>query len=94
MNAIISVLYDEPDPTTYRGVAVRVGDAEDVILSSDDPTVDYVAAGWVALRAGCTSLICSSSVSHFAMDGGDLNTTSPTPAQMEAGLHLASNISR
>lgn len=76
----ISCDYDEPDPKTYRGFRIRPAsgapapfDTHDtVVINTGDPVADYYTAVMVLnKRYGdhCT-VMGSSSVDHFAMDGG------------------------
>jgi len=68
----LSVLYTEPDASTYKGVQVVLGN-KGVIINSGDPILDYlctllsVPSEWH--EAG---FMCSSSVDSFIMDGGTL----------------------
>jgi len=82
----LNLLYDEPDPSTYRGVQLRMGDTKDV-FDTGNPTVDYITAGCVAYtRAGGQITIQGSSdIDHFVMDGGVLNDNDPTDEEIAAG---------
>lgn len=93
---IIGIDYDEPaeeasaDPLNYRGVTLKVGDGREVFMSGN-ATVDYLTAGFVAHhRLGeHAHVIGSSSVDHFSMDGGEIETDDPTKADIDAAITKA-----
>lgn len=95
---IIGIDYDEPAEEdsnaslNYRGVTLKMmpgGDRE--VFMSNNPTVDYLTAGFVAhYRLGPDAhVIGSSSVDHFSMDGGEIETDDPTRADIDAAIALA-----
>lgn len=90
MVPLISILYDEPDPATYRGVQLKMGpEGEPEVFGTGDPTVDYLTAGSVAhIRLGPgASILGTSSVDHFSMDGGDIRDF--TREDVEKAIRLA-----
>lgn len=93
--AIIGIDYDEPAeeesvaPLNYRGVTLKMGDGErEVFMSGLGATVDYLTAGFVAHhRLGeHAHVIGSSSVDHYSMDGGEIETGDPTKADIDAAI--------
>jgi hypothetical protein len=75
---MIHVDYDEPDPSTYRGVRLSIGNGAELSLHGTSPARDYAAISTVALVISRKVLfvpfvMCSSDVDHFVMDGGILN---------------------
>jgi len=70
MMAIIGIIYDEPDPSTYEGVRLSVyGKAG--VWHIGSPQNDLACA--LILAHFCNiDVVYSSSVDHFVMDGGDL----------------------
>ena len=88
----ISCLYDEPDPSTYRGMEIRIDrESEPLVFNSGNPTVDYVTAGCVVYtRAGGeVPIMGSSSIDHFVMDEGDLKTEEIPDDEIRAGYAAA-----
>lgn len=96
---IIGIDYDEPAeedsdaPLNYRGVTLKMspdGDRER-FMSGHGATVDYLTAGFVAhYRLGPDAhVICSSSVDHYSMDGGEIETDDPTKADINAAVDVA-----
>lgn len=80
VTAFLSINYEEPHPDTYEGISVhlrelgvenpnRVG----VKFHTSIPQEDYELACWYANKVADRTM-CSSSVDHFIMDGGDLET--------------------
>jgi hypothetical protein len=90
MIAFVRVLYTEPDPSTYGGIHLHI-DGWERLFASGTPTVDYLAACVVTMdRLGENArMMGSSSIDHFVMDGGDLETEHPTPQQVQAAMRLA-----
>jgi len=86
-----SVVYTEPDPTTYAGVGASFkGWPEDIKLMTGDPTADMVALQLIVLRMGLGELVMeSSSVNHFMMDGGEMRDESPTDEDIERAKPIA-----
>ncbi len=97
MIPIIGIDYDEPAeeessaPLNYRGVTLRMEGRDTERFASGDATVDYLVAGFVAhYRLGPDAhVLCSSSVDHFSMDGGEIETDDPTRAQIDAAITVA-----
>lgn len=90
--AFISIDYDGLDASTYRGVTLRMGiEGEEERFCTESPTVDMLVAGMVAHhRLGDGALIMSSSsVNHFAMDGGVLDDEEPSQEQVDAARGIA-----
>jgi hypothetical protein len=71
--AIVYIDYDEGDPSTYRGVAVKNDGLEVRRWNTDCPTSDYAEASLYAYE-NYSIVMAASSVDHFVMDGGDINT--------------------
>ena len=70
MNAVIGILYDELEPDTYEGVSLSIGNSRlDLHIANPEEAVN--CALWVAHYLDLY-VLCSSSVDHFIMDGGDL----------------------
>ncbi len=71
----LSCLYDDVDPSTYEGIELRMrlGSKREV-FNTGDPFHDYLTANMVAFtRGGLDACVMgSSSLDHFAMDGGHL----------------------
>jgi hypothetical protein len=84
---IIRVDYDEPDPNTYRGVTIG-----HTLWNSGDPTIDFICAvklAWLFREDGADFVMCSSSVNHFVMDGGELDDSGDwTEEQTQAATAL------
>lgn len=74
MRLILGVNYMEPDPKTYAGFEVRSDGETLMTFNTGNPTVDFLTAmWWIMLTYGeNVHMSNSSSVDHFAMDGGDL----------------------
>ena len=85
--AKISVLYEEFEPETYRGVEFKLGD-ERAVFNTSNPTVDYLTVlGVLWLEHGQqTPVITKSSVDHFVMDGGVLDESTPSPSDVDAAI--------
>jgi hypothetical protein len=88
----LSVLYDEPDTSTYRGIELSHGAHRDV-FHTGNPTHDYLTAVFtVHLKYGEgaeRTLRYLSSWNHFAMDGGDLPEEGYTEDQIRAAREAA-----
>ena len=91
----ISVDYDGLDPSTYRGVILRMGDEEERFCTPAEeggsPTVDMLVAGMCAghrLGEG-GPIMSSSSVNHFVMDGGVLDDEGPSQEQVDQARVIA-----
>ena len=70
---IIGIDYDDPDVSTYRGCTLSMGDGE-LILDSGRPEHDYWAISHLARTLSPVDFVmCSSSVDHFAYDGGTID---------------------
>lgn len=86
MPAFIAIQYDE-DPLIYRGIILRMDGApvKEEVFMTGNPTVDYLTAGFVAYkRLGPDAVIMhSSTLDHFVMDGGVLNTEDPSQAEID-----------
>jgi len=83
--AHISIKYDEGDPATYAGVGYRVDrDKRMYFINTGNPTVDYAAAMMVLYTVNGEDAIImgSSSIDHFVMDGGDLETENFSEEQL------------
>ncbi len=65
----VSVNYDEPDVSTYRGVSVKFEDYQE-LFNSGNPEEDMRDALTVIVELGYETFLHSSSVDHFEMDGG------------------------
>ena len=81
-------IYEEPDPKTYRGFELeRKGPHPGPVFFSDNPTVDYLAALFVAhffTNEGKAGVVMgASSVDHFAMDGGIVEFENPSDDDVE-----------
>lgn len=89
--AILGIEYHEPDPETYFGVSLKMmPDGPEESFMTGDPTVDYLTAGAVAVyRLKGGTVMCSSSVDHFSMDGGDLSDEDPPREKLDLSLTLA-----
>ena len=71
--AIIGIDYDEPDPTTYRGSTLRIGEGQ-IQVCGCCPLHDLAGLCAVAIfTLGEDTIYRSSSVDHFLIDGGDYN---------------------
>lgn len=95
MVPLLGIDYSEPPdspseaPLNYRGVILRMGlESEQEVFATGDPTVDYLTAGFVAhYRVGPEApVMCSSSVDHFAMDGGQLDDEDPSEEQIQKAV--------
>ena len=86
---IIGIIYDDSDPISYKGVDLHIGEERETFYSGD-PTVDYLTAGFVAhYRAGpAAHIMCSSSVDHFVMDGGELEDDDPPEEKIKRAVAL------
>jgi hypothetical protein len=73
--AVIGIVYEEYEPETYDGVKVNIGDSKGFTIQVGTPENDFSVALIIAGYYGI-DLICSSSVDHFVMDGGDLGVYS------------------
>lgn len=89
MIPIIGIVYDDNNPESYAGVTLRMGSGSLAdTFHTGNPTVDYLTAVFVvASRNGVDHpAMSSSSIDHFVMDGGDLNTDNPPEAAISAAL--------
>ncbi len=69
---IIDVLYDDENPASYKGIELRPRWLCSVInVSGGTAADDYALASKIA-HSLCDTVMSSSSVDHFVMDGGDL----------------------
>jgi len=89
--AHLSCLYDDRDPATYEGIELKMSlEAEPEVFNTGNPFHDYLTAGIIVFhRAGENAIVMgSSSIDHFAMDGGDLpdGDTATEEQVMEAAL--------
>jgi len=96
----LSILYSEPDPDTYEGVSLRMVD-EPEVFNTGNPTVDYWTAFYVIMRRfnavgpeasidpSDVPVLGSSSIDHFAMDGGVLNTEEPSEDEITTAVAAA-----
>jgi len=78
----ISIEYEEPNPTTYTHVEVRTASidgawTETRKFASGDANYDYHCAMFWLEKAGCQTVMGSSSCVHFAMDGGTIDIEVP-----------------
>lgn len=83
--AHISVRYDDSDPATYAGVEYRVDRGKHMYcINTGNPTADYAAAMMVLYTVNGDEAIImgSSSIDHFVMDGGDLETENFSEEQL------------
>jgi len=83
--AHISIKYDEGDPATYAGVEYRVDRGKHMYcINTGNPTADYAAAMMVLYTVNGDEAIImgSSSIDHFVMDGGDLETENFSEEQL------------
>lgn len=81
----ISVIYDGEDPKSYRGVEYSTKAAPGThVINSGNPKVDYVCAMLVLDSMKADPVMGSSSIDHFTMDGGDLNTDTLTKKEKSA----------
>jgi hypothetical protein len=86
----VSVLYNEPDPSTYQGFKILRGE-ESHVFNTGNPTLDYLTAGaTIYLKWGKSSTIMfTSSIDHFVMDGGDLQDEDPPAEVSHAAVEKA-----
>lgn len=63
--SIISILYSEHSPETYRGVTLDT-DSDQIVFQSGNPLVDYLMAEQHGREHG--RVFHSSSVDHFVAD--------------------------
>ena len=68
--AVLGIVYEECEPSTYEGVEVNWGD-KGFHIQIGTPENDFSVALIIAHYHGL-DIICSSSYDHFIMDGGDL----------------------
>ncbi|MDB4278053.1 hypothetical protein N9917_00325 [Deltaproteobacteria bacterium] len=94
----MACLYDDENPETYKGISLSMGrDAAKDVFNTGNPTVDYFTAYFVASKrckdAGVdiddVPLMGSSSIDHFVMDGGTLNTDDPTDDEVQGAVAAA-----
>jgi len=94
----MACLYDDVNPETYEGISVRMGrDEKPKVFNTGNPTVDYFTAYFVASKrckdAGVDiddlPVMGSSSIDHFVMDGGTLNTDEPSDEDVQAAVTAA-----
>lgn len=72
----ISVKYEEADPTTYSGIEYG-WNRKYKIINTGNPSVDYIIAMILLSRKEQETghpIMRSSSVDHFIMDGGEMET--------------------
>lgn len=74
----INVKYNDVDPATYKGISVRALRGRERVFNTNSPTFDFCCAS-IYLVATCKDtkngmIMCGSSVDHFEMDGGDIDT--------------------
>jgi len=70
--AVVGIDYDEVDPSTYAGVYTYIDDKR-VITNTGNPEADmHTVVSMLFERGEGRMIMCSSSVDHFIMDGGDL----------------------
>jgi len=89
MSIFLSVLYDEPDPHTYRGIEVHGKDGFRQVVDTGNPQHDYFTVGVILdiVTGGEAIVMESSSIHHFAMDGGpQLDFAIATDEQIEAAV--------
>ena len=69
---MISILYNDVDQDTYRGIEVRIGESK-TVFNTGDPVKDWESAAKfcdVEQREGrAEAIMLSSSCDHFVMDG-------------------------
>ena len=87
MSTVLSVLYNDIDPTTYAGVQLST-ESETVVFNTGNPTHDFLTASMVAHHAG-GDVLCSSSVDHFGSDGGDLHDETASDEEIESARAAA-----
>lgn len=85
--------YDEEDNEaavnkSYRGVIMEVA-GETTRFFSGDPTVDWITSGIVAYHLYGNNALCSSSVDHFGLDGGNIQYDDWDEATIEKGREYA-----
>jgi hypothetical protein len=94
----MSCQYDDENPASYQGISVKVGrEAEPEVFNTGNPTVDYFTAYFVASKrckdAGVDiddlPIMGSSSIDHFVMDGGTLNTDDPGDEDVQTAVVAA-----
>lgn len=90
---LIGIDYDEPDPSTYRGIVVTYNfppHREEERFNTGDPSADYLMAGSVIHEHLGSQVYISgrSSLDHFVMDGGVLDED-PSSEQTLAALEQA-----
>lgn len=72
MIAIISIIYKEPDPTSYERVVVKVGNILKE-FNSGAPQEDYLnAITWARNQTDCDCVMGSSTIDNFIIDGGNI----------------------
>lgn len=67
---ILHIDYTEPDPSTYQGARVQVGE-DSFTIHGCCPAHDYQVVSIIAFLIAGT-VMCSSDVDNFVMDGGIL----------------------
>ena len=74
---IVSVEYDDEDPKTYAGISLTVGKRR-FLAYGGDPSVDFLTMVlFMRKEFNAKEFMNSSSVDHFVMDGGALETAGP-----------------
>lgn len=77
----INVEYDDVNAKTYEGISVRPLGGRKKVFNSNYPTFDYCCA-IVYIRQTVKHddaiVMCGSSIDHFEMDGGELDTNPQT----------------
>ena len=96
MFVFMSIIYEEGDPNTYAGFELRADKKTIGIFNTGNPTVDYLTAmWWIKLSYGEDVHVSgSSSIDHFAFDGGDLRDGEGqyTPEEVAKAKKLAHQI--
>ena len=69
--ATVGINYDEKDPATYEGAYTFI-DGEKIVHNTGDPEADVGTILELLRKNGAGRILCSSSIDHFNMDGGDL----------------------